>query len=627
MNQEIRKILEKIEYCLINNTYEAVETEKVELKATLPNEKSIDSKEFYKSINAFLNTQGGFMILGIKDINNTQPKRYEFKGYTEEFEAPLKAVEHKFKTIDNRDFNLTNYLQFEIIDFYQGRICIIYINELPEDEKYLFFKEVAYKRNVTGEEPFKPEEIQRHEEYKQELKGRRELLPIQEATLRDLSLDKINTFIYELNQKNQLHNPKPSLESAIPFLVQKMFILKNTEEVTTLGMLVCGEQPASFLGLRASVRAFLKTKIKAADDKGEFSGNILDLMRQSLAFVLKNIQVGVTRDDSGKDVAEYPQQLLSECINNALAHRDYKIEDYVKIVIKPDEHIEVSNPGTFKTQLVIQETDDTIPFRRIIPTSKPTNPNLAQVLSIFSKWEGLGNGMAGLVNAALENKTDIPYFKFNTIDSVSLFINKGKLVDDEINLIFEIYEGYIAQKLKGNPFTKAMQESFAYLYKSQLANQKGYYTILLTSDNNHENAILQLRQAGLIYRHALSPKYHDVFMVDNVFIEMQYGEKMLELFGRHYQMLSDEVQSLLQVIYQYNIFNQRKNITASKASNILWFRKNKFVTNIREYDAYKRKVRTQFNQLEKKQFIIRHGQSVHTNYTINEQFSQDNLSF
>ncbi|MBX7240311.1 MAG: putative DNA binding domain-containing protein [Bacteroidia bacterium] len=627
MNQDIRIILEKLEYCLKNDTYEGLETQSIELKPSLPNVKGKEAKSIYQSINAFLNTKGGIIIIGIKDWNNKTPKRYELKGYIEEYENPLKAVEQKFTIFRNSAEykNISNYLQYEIIDFLSQRICILYVNELPEDEKFVYFEQVAYKRVLTGDTEIQADEIEKHEAYKEELKGRRELLPVEGATIEDISIDKINDYIYQINRRNQLHNTKPNLESAIPFLIQKMFLLKATEQPTVLGMLVCGNNPETFLGLRATVRVFLHSKIKAADDKDQYTGNVLDLMRRSLSFVLKSIQVGVTRDEAGKDVAEYPENLISESINNALAHRDYKMDDYVRVVVRPNEHIEITNPGSFKTQLVIQELRQDLPFRRIIPASKPTNPNLAQVLSIFAKWEGLGNGMAGLVSAALESKTDVPYYKFNTSDSLSLYINKGKLIDDSINLIFEIYEGYIRKKLKGNPFSNAMKEAFAYLYKSQLLNQKGYYTILLTSDNNHEDAIENLCSAGLIYRHPKSPVYHDVFMVDNAFIQTHFGEKMLEVFGIEYERLNPEQQSLLQLIYQYNTFNETGKITANKAGNILWFRKHKFVANQKEYDAFKRKIRTQFNQLEIKKFITREGKSVHTHYMINSDFLKNRL--
>ena len=111
----------------------------------------------------------------------------------------------------------------------------------------------------------------------------------------------------------------------------------------------------------------------------------------------------------GTSKPEYPEQLLRETINNALAHRDYSIDKYININIKPNEHIEIRNPGAFKKMLLIEEFSSEIPVRKIIPDSKPRNPKLADVLKVFDKWEGKWKGMSNLVNDTLDNKIDLPF--------------------------------------------------------------------------------------------------------------------------------------------------------------------------------------------------------------------------
>ena len=95
---------------------------------------------------------------------------------------------------------------------------------------------------------------------------------------------------------------------------------------------------------------------------------------------------------------------------------------------------------------------------------------------------------------------------------------------------------------------------------------------------------------------------------------------MLDLFGKNYQNIGIDSQELLQLIYQYNTFNGNKNITASKAGDILRFQKHKFVTNPKLYNDFKRKIRYQFNQLEENKFIIRYGEGRHTSYVINHNY-------
>jgi predicted HTH transcriptional regulator len=92
--REIDKILNKIEDCILRQYYEPVETEKVELKLTPPNLKSASS--VLQSINAFMNTDGGILIIGIRDNNNTDVKSYQLLGYNDDFEANLKLLPKKF---------------------------------------------------------------------------------------------------------------------------------------------------------------------------------------------------------------------------------------------------------------------------------------------------------------------------------------------------------------------------------------------------------------------------------------------------------------------------------------------------------------------------------------------------
>ena len=93
---------------------------------------------------------------------------------------------------------------------------------------------------------------------------------------------------------------------------------------------------------------------------------------------------------------QYPEEVLRETVNNALAHRDYSINKQVIISIKPGQHISIRNPGSFRPHLLIEHPRDAIPLRRIIPEARARNPKLADVLRVYRKWEGRGIGMATL---------------------------------------------------------------------------------------------------------------------------------------------------------------------------------------------------------------------------------------
>ena len=614
--REIDKILNQIEDCIRRDYYQPVETEKVELKTSPPNTK--DASSIFQSVCAFLNTNGGILIVGIKDINNAPKKYYEVKGYNEDSESIIKIIKSKFTNRDLSPLDVSEFiLNPEIRDFMDSRVCIIYIDKLPEDLKFAFLDKEAYKRELTGDHKIPENQIIAHEEFKEEIKNARELSIVKEATLDDIDVDKLNSYIQLLNRETKVESIKAGMEDAKSFLSRKKFIIGN--DVTTLGMLVCGRNVKDFLGWRSQVDGFVDTPFQVAQDKKSLIDNVIPLMEKSLGYILKNIQIGVSIEKGGTSKPEYPEQLLRETINNALAHRDYSIEKYVNINIKPNEHIEIRNPGSFKKMLLIEDLGGGIPIRRIIPDSKPRNPKLADVLKVFDKWEGKSRGMSNLVSESMENRTDLPYYKFHSKDELSLFIKKGKLLDEKMESLFDAYDGYIEKKLNGEAITREEKLVMSYFYKSELENKNDRYTILLTKDNNHLEAINTLEDRGLIIRHSTSNELYPVYIIDREIFKKDFIDELRKLFGADFDALRDEARQILGCIYEFNKYSKNPYPSANVIGNTLWAKAGK--ANILEgYDDFKRRVRNSVSQMEKRKIILRMDNK--PLYKINESFTR-----
>ena len=613
--KEIDKILNQIEDCIRNNYYQPVETEKVELKPTPPHLKGAQS--VLQSMCAFMNTNGGILILGIKDNNNVPNKNYELKGYKEEFEPILKDSGKYFTDKDSNFIDLTEFIvSYEIREFMTDRVCVIYIDKLPDDLKYVFLDKVAYKRVMTGDHRLDENTIEKQEEFKEEIKNARELKIEKEATLEDIDINKLNDYIYLLNREIKIESNKTSLEDAKSFLTRKKFII--ADNVTTLGLLVCGKNIKDFLGWRAQVDGFVDIPYEIAQDKKSLIDNVIPLMERSLAYILKNIQVGVTIEKSGTSKPEYPEQLLRETINNAIAHRDYSIDKYVNINIKPDTHIEIRNPGSLKKQLLIELVEHDIPIRRIIPDSKPRNPKLADVLKVFDKWEGKARGMSNLVNEALDNKIDLPYYRFYSKDDLGLFIQKGKLVDDNFLSHIASFDLFIERHLNGSRLTDEEIAVLAYFFKSEKANSLYRHTILLTPDNNHFNAIQRLEKSGLIFKHSQSPNLYPIFLLHRDLIREDYNIELRQIFGGYYDNLSEISQQTLSLVYQVNKYSKNRSVSATQAGRLLFLKTNQPLNDIKAFDAFKRKIYTVFKQLVAAKFLVADSRT----YFINEKFER-----
>lgn len=613
--KEIDKILAQVENCIDNNYYQSVETEKVELKPTPPNLKGAHS--LLQSVCAFLNTNGGILIIGIKDNNNVANKNYELKGYNEEAEGLLKSIGNQFTDKDNNYVDVSEYiLGFEVKELMQSRVCAVYVDSLPDELKFVFLDKIAYKRVITGDHPIDTNTIEANEELKEEIKNARELAIIEGVELDEIDIDKLNDYIYLLNKEVKTQTTKQSIEDAKPFLNRKKFVIGNN--VTTLGMLVCGKNVKDNLGWKSQVDGFVDTPYEVAQDKKSLIDNVIPLMEKSLGYILKNIQIGVTIEKGGTSKPEYPEQLLRETINNAIAHRDYSIDKYVNINIKPNTHIEIRNPGSFKRQLLIEVPNSSIPIRRIIPDSKPRNPKLADVLKVFDKWEGKSRGMSNLVNEALENKIDLPYYRFYSKEDLGLFIQKGKLIDENFLSFITSFDFFIENRLNGSTLTEDEIAVLAYFYKSEKANLLYRHTILLTPDNNHFNAITRLEKTGLIYKHEGSPDLYPVFVINRELMRDNYVSELRGIFGGDFDNLTELSKQTLSLIFQINNYSKSKSVSATHAGRLLYYKSGLPLNDIKAFDNFKRKVYGIFKKLVTNDFLIADNK----NYFINKEFER-----
>ena len=616
--KEIDKILSQIENCIVNNTYQSVETEKVELKPSPPNLKGAHS--MLQSVCAFLNTNGGILIIGIKDNNNTPIKNYELKGYNDEAEGILKSIGKQFTDKDNKSVDLSGYiLGYELKEILDSKICVVYIDNLPDDLKFVFLDKVAYKRIITGDHQIDAKTIEEYEELKEERKNARELTIIEGVGLDEIDIDRLNDYIYLLNKEVKTQTTKQNIEDAKPFLSRKKFIIGNN--VTTLGMLVCGKNVKDNLGWKSQVDGFVDTPYEVAQDKKSLIDNVIPLMEKSLGYILKNIQVGVTIDKGGSAKPEYPEQLLRETINNAIAHRDYSIDKYININIQPNTHIEIRNPGSFKKQLLIEMPESKFPIRRIIPDSKPRNPKLADVLKVFDKWEGKSRGMSNLVNEALNNKIDLPYYRFYSKDELGLFIQKGKLIDENFISFINSFDLFIEKSLNGSKLTEDEIAVLAYFYKSEKANLLYRHTILLTPDNNHFNSISRLENSKLIYKHNESPDLYPVYLLNRELMRDDYVPELRAIFGGDFDDIPELSKQILSLIYQVNNYSKSKSVSATQAGRLLYYKMNLPLNDIKEFDNFKRKVYGIFKKLVSNLFLIADNKNYYINIDYNRKSS------
>jgi predicted HTH transcriptional regulator len=551
----IQNCIERIDKALLSETFLDIESGKIELKDLSSGGEWTSLKE---SVCAFLNTEGGIVICGVRERN----KKYILNGFDRNNESKIIDLQRRSFKDDSVNFlDLSEYIFFDYYQIQSKDILVIAVYPLSDDLKFVSYNQKYYERKLTQDQEIHFAKLQRQKEYKRELEYAKEISYVEGASLDDLELDKINRYIGLLNLEIRNESLKESIEKAKEFLRKQYFVRDSA--VSVLGLLVCGKDPFYYIGERAEVDCYYDTSDEIGKDKRIFRNDVVNLMEDAFRFVWGHINVSRSLRDGGKSAPEYPEKLIREIINNALAHRDYTINRFISISIEPNKHIEISNPGSFKEKIKLTNLETDIPIRRLIPgIPESKNPKLASVLKVFDKLESQGRGMASLVNAALDNLIDLPYYEIKQ-DRVRLVIPSGKLLDEFMESWIKKFNNYIRNKLKREP---SLEDKIvlSYFYKSEILNNQRYFTILLSESNNHYSVINSLKQANLIYEHVASSDESVVYVLDRTLMKTRYDDELIDIVGEEYIGYDAAMKEILNIVY----LNTKFNNTGLKASEI-----------------------------------------------------------
>lgn len=623
----VEKNLAIIADCINTNQYKEVETERFELKDLSAGW----GDDWYKSVCSFLNTNGGVIVIGIRDKNNAKPKHYKFTSYsnTEQNENHLKQDLPKFFTDrEGNQLDLSSQIyRFEIRDFIDGKVAIVYIEELSDDRKFVFYKRKAYRRKLTGDHELTNAEIEEFEELKKEIVKSQELNAVKDAGIDLIDLDKLNQYILRFNKgKRKGETLKTSLENAMSFLVRENFVRDN--KPTLLGMLVCGNEVERYIQGKSESDCYVivPRAAKVAQSKEIINDNIENLIEGSFNFVWRNIQVGVSYAKGGTASPEYPEELIRECIINAFAHRNYNTDRFVIIEIRPNESLMIRNPGAFERRQRICLDTEIGKIRRIIPIQVARNPKLTHLLKSFDYWEGKGRGLSSLIDACIENEIDVPYYILSD-GEIKLYIPKGKVLDESMEFWLNSFSKYIYDKI-GRQLTEDEKIILSFFRKSELLNRLENYTILLTSDNNHKAVIADLEEMDLIFKNPQSPEIYPLYQVDRVLSKTDFSSELKQIFGSEWDVLKSDSQDILIAIWHFNKFAFPSDLVSANSIGTFVYTKNrKEIIDLNEFESFKRKVRNLVNKLENRGFIVRKdGKSKNEggkpDFKVNESFEK-----
>lgn len=335
------------------------------------------SQSVFETICAFLNRNGGHLLLGVADD----------KTIIGIEETAIEAIKKDFTTAINNNqlISPTYYLQIEVIQIHEKNVLYIYV---PESSHFHRFKGRFFDRNEDGDFDITnhPNQISNLILRKQSSNTEDRLFP--HADINELDSDVFKTTRIRAEMQQSDH-PFTRM-SDIDLLKSCGFYVKDPTSgrfaLTLGGILVFGNERLiqSALPHHRTDALLRRRNLDRYDDRDDIRENLIKSYERMTRFVSKHL------DDrfylSGDQRINLRDAIYREAITNTLIHREYANPFPAKMIIYSDRVMfENSSRANGYGQL---DLDNFAPY--------PKNPRIAKFFKEIGLVDELGSGIRNI---------------------------------------------------------------------------------------------------------------------------------------------------------------------------------------------------------------------------------------
>ena len=227
-------------------------------------------------------------------------------------------------------------------------------------------------------------------------------LPFEDQFPRDTTLDDIDErrIAWFIHRAVRLRNAPFADDVSKADVLRSLNLLnRKTGLPTKAAVLLFGKEP-QYLFPTSCIKCasyFGTEKRKPNEDLEIYDGDLFRLSDQAVAFVNRHIFHGAGAHNHGSaadDVDEIPNSVITEAVNNAIAHRNYANNGSIQVEVYQDR-IEVISPGRITPPLTV----DMLYGKH---ESVAPNPHIARALFWVKYIETVGTGLNDLFDSCSE---------------------------------------------------------------------------------------------------------------------------------------------------------------------------------------------------------------------------------
>jgi ATP-dependent DNA helicase RecG len=368
---------------IIDNLLQQKESERLEFKT------SFNTDTIAKTITAFINTQGGDLIVGVDNdkkivgVHNADEMVENLQNFLVESIKPLAPIAVQKVIYKNRELVL--------VSVWEGA------------RKPYTYNNTIYNRAGQLTKSSKENALNVLISDRKQADFNWERMAVLGAELEDLDFVEINKTISSYLE----YKKEAKFLDVEDFLIQ-LGLIQNGN-ITNACMVLFGKHPTRFIPqskIRITVYPGSKSSNSFIDDK-IFDGNIFKNINEVLQYIEaifgKSIKVeGILREER----KNFPELAFREGILNAIVHRDYNsVNGFLQISIYENK-TEISNFGGLLNGITLQEL-------KTEHHSILRNPDIAQICFIRKYIEMLGSGTLRIIKDCKKNKFKPPVWSEN----------------------------------------------------------------------------------------------------------------------------------------------------------------------------------------------------------------------
>lgn len=237
----------------------------------------------------------------------------------------------------------------------------------------------------------------------------------------ELDEDKIRWFVRTAREKRGF----PFSEDAP---VEKILrhLKMVTDDVPNRAAMLCFGREAHLFATSPGVKCLVwygKARKKPAGSYKWFEGNLFEVSDKAIEFVKEKLDLrigGHTLGAQSDDTFEIDARIVSEMINNGIAHRDYASSATVQVELFKDR-LTVFSPGPFHPDMKFE-------MLAVDHQSYATNPIIARALYFVKYIEDVGSGTTDIFDHCSEQGLHPPIFE---VDARHVTVTVMRPVFDE----------------------------------------------------------------------------------------------------------------------------------------------------------------------------------------------------